>query len=95
MLVFLIICVRISWFSMIFWITWTNGASYNDSIKQDIFILDVTGTYLELLLGIQQGESMYELYLMIKSSVMQIEATQSEKSSFLTEKSGLPFFSIT
>ena len=44
-------------------------------MKQNIFILDVAATYLELLLGIQQVSSMYELYLMIKTSVMQIEAS--------------------
>ena len=64
---------------MILFVTLTldsNPEHYNNDMKQKIFILDVTATYLELLLGIQQVSSMYELYLMIKSSVMQIEASQ-------------------
>ena len=82
---------------MILYVVLTYGDhhdNYSDEMKQNIFILDVAATYLELLLGIQQVSSMYELYLMIKTSVMQIEASQSEKSSFVTEKSGLPYFSL-
>ena len=38
---------------------------------------------------------MFELYLMIKTSVMHVDAEdESEKSSFVTERSGLPYFSV-
>ena len=38
---------------------------------------------------------MYELFLMIQTSAMQINDNESEKSSFVTEKSGLPYFSTS
>ena len=59
------------------------------------FEIDVVATYMELLLGIQQVSQMYELYLMIKTSVLHGEALSiaSEENSFVTERSGLPYFS--
>ena len=84
-LVTLVIICRVAWMGLI--LAETRGAHYfTDKEKAKIFGVDVTATYLELLLGIQQVSSMQELYLMIKKSVMSIEVVAgSEKSSFLTQ----------
>ena len=37
---------------------------------------------------------MFELYLMIEKSVMHISEDSDDKSSFATERSGLPVFSV-
>ena len=52
LLVFLIISIRVSWFTMIFYVTFSTDG-YDNEMKQNIFILDSAATYLELLLGIQ------------------------------------------
>lgn len=39
-------------------------------MKSSIYYVDVIATYLELLIGIQQISSMFELYLMIKSTAI-------------------------
>ena len=39
-------------------------------MKSSIYYADVIATYLELLIGIQQISSMFELYLMIKSTAI-------------------------
>ena len=39
-------------------------------MKSAIYYMDVIATYLELLIGIQQISSMFELYLMIKSTAI-------------------------
>ena len=41
-----------------------------ESDKAWIFLFDVTATYMELLLGITQAFSMYELYLTIRSTTL-------------------------
>lgn len=92
-LTILIVALRLVWFSMILYVTCNYVDNY--SLRDPIFKVDVAATYLELLLGIQQVSQMFELYLMIKTSMMHVElATESEQSSFVTEKSGRPMFSV-
>ena len=69
----LIIVMRMVWFAMILSLTYKyiNATDHQfETIKENIFIFDVSATYLELLLGIQQVSSMFELYLMISVSVI-------------------------
>ena len=69
----LIIVMRMVWFAMILSLTYKyiNATNHEfETIKENIFIFDVSATYLELLLGIQQVSSMFELYLMISVSVI-------------------------
>lgn len=93
MLVTLIVLMRVIWFAFILIIT-TKDQLGELSIEQQqaIFLADVMATYLELLLGIQQACSMFELFLMIRKSVLSIEPSGgvSDKSSFLTMTSGVP-----
>ena len=49
-----IIIVRLSWFTSILVVTYYyDSISNNYDLKEEIFVLDVSATYLELLLGIQ------------------------------------------
>jgi hypothetical protein len=56
--------------------------------------VDVFATYLELLLGVQQVSQMFELYLMIKTSIMYAEDNTVSEQSFVAEQHGRPVFSI-
>jgi len=90
-----VVFVRVTWFCIILAVT-VNYKINTDSVKKTLEVTDSIATYCELLLGIQQVDQMFELYLMIKSSVMHADADNaSEKSSFMTERSGVPIFSIT
>ena len=68
-LVFLCIATRVVWFAQILQITYMYDDIDTDHKylkKENVWIVDDVGSYLELLLGIQQIESMFEIYLMTR-----------------------------
>ena len=84
-LVYLVVILRLLWLSLILYVI-DNNSSYltfeidsdgktinelvSGAMKSAIYYADVVATYLELLIGIQQISSMFELYLMIKSTAI-------------------------
>ena len=78
-LVALIILTRVVWFA--FMLQDVEAGSKFKKADAEIGISDCLATYLELLLGIQQVSSMYELYLMIKTSILSIEPPSTSNKS--------------
>ena len=80
-LVYLVIILRIVWLSFIL----DAISMYPDSSEKynphSIFELDVIATYLELLIGIQQTGSMFELYLMIKETKTMVSSERNSEVS--------------
>jgi hypothetical protein len=73
-LVFLCLIARILWLSLILCVVFLNDNQetyvyFSDGMQTMIYETDHFASYIELLIGIQQTSCMYEIYLLIKSTL--------------------------
>ena len=77
-LILVVILVRVCWFSLILHLTIScmpdeiedNPNLTENALSEFIYLLDMTATYGELLIGMQQASAMAELYLLIKNTTL-------------------------
>ena len=97
-MVYLIIIIRVTWLSLIL-NTVLNYASNHPTLEEmaddgeskSIFFLDLMATYMEMLCGLQQFISMFELYQMIKSAslLVNLRLTETRQTTLQSDRATL------